>query len=92
MVCNVIITVVFLFYFPTEKVVTLLRIMDNECQDRHNYLNAALRWTIKVEPNCKAGHPDLHEKCGMVFWQGENMLVENIDFLFCSTANVYVES
>lgn len=44
---------------------------NNECPDRLNYLNAALRWTISVAPECRAGHPDLHKKCGMLFWQGK---------------------
>jgi len=56
--------------FVSDKVVDLLRSMDIECQDRHNYLNAALRWTIRVDPQSKAGHPELHKKCGMLFWQG----------------------
>jgi len=44
--------------------------MDNENHERHNYLNSALRWSIKVSPEHRAGHPQLHKKCGLLFWQG----------------------
>ncbi|KAL4240916.1 Golgi to ER traffic protein 4 [Mactra antiquata] len=67
-----------------DKVVDLLRIMDNDCQDRHAYLNAALRWTIKVEPQCKAGHPVLHKKCGMLFWQEKNYVQARYHYLHSS--------
>ncbi|XP_060601931.1 Golgi to ER traffic protein 4 homolog [Ruditapes philippinarum] len=69
----------------TDKVVDLLRIMDNnECPDRLNYLNAALRWTISVAPECRAGHPDLHKKCGMLFWQEKNYVQARYHYLHSS--------
>jgi len=44
--------------------------MDSEMQERHAYLNAIIRWTMKVDAEHKAGHPELHKKCGLLFWQG----------------------
>lgn len=58
--------------FVPDKVVNLLRDMDPECQERHSYLNSVIRWTMKVDPEQKAGHPDLHKKCGLLFWQGKS--------------------
>ena len=53
-----------------DQVVDLLRNMDPESPERFPFLNGAIRWTMKVETEHKAGHPTLHQKCGMLFWQG----------------------
>ena len=52
-------------------VVNLLRNMDPDSPERFPYLNGAIRWTMKVDTDHRAGHPNLHQKCGMLFWQGK---------------------
>ncbi|KAH3872275.1 Golgi to ER traffic protein 4 homolog [Dreissena polymorpha] len=71
----------------TDKVVELLRVMEDPNLDRHQYLNSALRWTINVEPRCKAGHPELHKKCGLLFWQEKNYIQARYHYLHSSDGN-----
>ncbi|KAK3579538.1 hypothetical protein CHS0354_028370 [Potamilus streckersoni] len=68
----------------TDKVVSLLRYMDPNAPERLPYLNAAIRWTMKVDNHFSAGHPDLHKKCGMLFWQEKNYVQARYHFLHSS--------
>ncbi|XP_046361245.1 Golgi to ER traffic protein 4 homolog [Haliotis rufescens] len=55
-----------------DRVVTLFQQMDPNCPERHNFLTSAIRWTNKVNADHKRGHPDLHQRFGITFWQEKN--------------------
>ena len=55
-----------------DKIVQLFKIMNPECPERHVYLVAAVKYTMKVSTQHKRGHPDLHQRVGIHFWQGKS--------------------
>ncbi|XP_048764332.1 Golgi to ER traffic protein 4 homolog isoform X4 [Ostrea edulis] len=46
--------------------------MEPQSEDRHTFLVSAVRWTMKANSEHKRGHPDLHQKFGLSFWEEKN--------------------
>ncbi|XP_061169060.1 Golgi to ER traffic protein 4 homolog [Saccostrea echinata] len=55
-----------------EKIITLFKGMEPQSEERQNFVVAAVRWTMKVNSQHKRGHPDLHQKLGLSFWDEKN--------------------
>ncbi|XP_048764330.1 Golgi to ER traffic protein 4 homolog isoform X3 [Ostrea edulis] len=55
-----------------EKIVTIFKGMEPQSEDRHTFLVSAVRWTMKANSEHKRGHPDLHQKFGLSFWEEKN--------------------
>lgn len=46
--------------------------MDRECPERYPFLTKAINWSSKVNKLHKRGHPDLHQRFGLIFKQERN--------------------
>lgn len=45
--------------------------MTPNSEERQTFVVSAVHWTMKVSAEHKRGHPDLHQKLGLSFWEGE---------------------
>ncbi|XP_005113349.2 Golgi to ER traffic protein 4 homolog [Aplysia californica] len=55
------------------RVTGLFEKMDPECPERYPYLTKAINWSRKVDKDhSKRGHPDLHQRFGVIFWHERN--------------------
>ncbi|GFO06780.1 Golgi to er traffic protein 4 homolog [Plakobranchus ocellatus] len=54
------------------QISTLFERMDPECPERYPFLTKAINWSSKVNKNHKRGHPDLHQRFGVIFKQEQN--------------------
>ena len=68
---NVIIEACFFTLYYSGQISDLFERMDPECPERYPFLTKAITWTSKVNKSHKRGHPDLHQKFGVIFKQGE---------------------
>ncbi|XP_059144290.1 Golgi to ER traffic protein 4 homolog [Physella acuta] len=55
-----------------SNVTKLFEVMDPDCPERYPYLTKAINWSSKVHKEHKRGHPDLHRRFGIIFWQERN--------------------
>jgi len=55
-----------------DQVGKLFEKMVPECPERYPFLTKAVAWSQKVDKDHKRGHPDLHQKFGVIFWQENN--------------------
>ncbi|XP_066603451.1 Golgi to ER traffic protein 4 homolog [Prorops nasuta] len=63
-----------------EKITTMFSIMTPSYPERDNFIQAALRWSIKGS-DFKTGHPDLHQKIAQVFWREKNYIMARQHFI-----------
>ena len=54
----------------TDKLAQLFEKMDPDCPERPVFVSRSLKWTMSVDQSNSRGHPTLHQKLGVVFWQG----------------------
>lgn len=54
----------------TDRLVHLLEKMDPDCPERIAYISHAIKWSSSSDISHKRGHPDLHQKFGVIFWHG----------------------
>ncbi|ESO87201.1 hypothetical protein LOTGIDRAFT_154705 [Lottia gigantea] len=64
-----------------DKIIDLFKIMDPECPERYNFLTAAVHWSKKVDGKFKRGHPELHKKFGIMFWEERNFVQARYHYL-----------
>lgn len=55
-----------------EKIITLFKEMTPNSEERQTFVVSAVHWTMKVSAEHKRGHPDLHQKLGLSFWEEKN--------------------
>ncbi|BFZ17832.1 hypothetical protein BsWGS_20871 [Bradybaena similaris] len=55
-----------------NQITHLFEKMDPECPDRYPYLAKAISWSKKINKDHKRGHPDLHQRFGVIFWHERN--------------------
>ncbi|KAL8592719.1 hypothetical protein ACOMHN_037659 [Nucella lapillus] len=55
-----------------DRVAQLFEKMDPDCPERPPYVSRAVKWTITVDQSHNRGHPSLHQKLGIIFWQENN--------------------
>lgn len=54
----------------TDRLAQLFKKMDPDCPERPVFISRAVKWTITVDQSHTRGHPDLHQKLGIIFWEG----------------------
>lgn len=54
----------------TDRLVHLLEKMDPDCPERIAYISHSIKWSSSSDISHKRGHPDLHQKFGVIFWHG----------------------
>ncbi|CAG5125253.1 unnamed protein product [Candidula unifasciata] len=55
-----------------NQITHLFEKMDPECPERYPYLTKAINWSKKINKEHKRGHPDLHQRFGVIFWHERN--------------------
>ncbi|RUS75485.1 hypothetical protein EGW08_016753 [Elysia chlorotica] len=58
--------------------------MDPECPERYPFLTKAITWSSKVNKQHKRGHPDLHQRFGVIFKQERNYLQARYHYIHSS--------
>ncbi|KAK3739992.1 hypothetical protein RRG08_005264 [Elysia crispata] len=58
--------------------------MDSECPERYPFLTKAINWSSKVNKQHKRGHPDLHQRFGVIFKQERNYLQARYHYIHSS--------
>ncbi|KAK6170669.1 hypothetical protein SNE40_019004 [Patella caerulea] len=64
-----------------DKIVKLFKIMDPESHERYTFLTTAVHWSKKAEGKYKRGHPELHQKFGVMFWEERNYVQARYHYL-----------
>lgn len=55
-----------------DRLLRLFEKMDPDCPERQPFIARAIKWTTTVDKSHARGHPDLHQRFGVVFWQENN--------------------
>ncbi|XP_070187925.1 Golgi to ER traffic protein 4 homolog isoform X2 [Littorina saxatilis] len=55
-----------------EKLAQLFEKMDPDCPERPVFVSRAIKWTTNIDQSHTRGHPNLHQKLGVIFWQENN--------------------
>ncbi|KAL5019328.1 hypothetical protein ScPMuIL_005050 [Solemya velum] len=72
-----------------DKIVDLFKNMHIDCPERQPFMAAAVFWSTGAGNQKKSGHPVLHQKFAIIFWQEKNYLQARYHFLHSSDGQTF---